>query len=148
MSNLCTECDKLLKESKTLPPTCVACNVKAHKSYHLQKFDKGKLQWHLLPMELPEAVIEVLEYGKQKYGKENGWMTVPNANERYLDACMRHLALVLKGEVFDEESGLPHYSHAACNLAFLLYFLRNQHNGATKSTEEKTKIHGEIMPNV
>ena len=38
-----------------------------------------------------------------------------------MDALLRHLLLYLDDPLaLDEESGLPHLEHAACNLAFLL----------------------------
>lgn len=35
------------------------------------KWDKGKLEWHLLPFGALVPVVRVLMYGKDKYGEEN-----------------------------------------------------------------------------
>lgn len=40
--------------------------------------------------------------------------------DRYVDALMRHtLAFVENHDSVDEESGLHHYKHMACNMAFI-----------------------------
>ena len=57
-------------------------------------------------------------YGNQKYGNPDNWKQVEP--ERYRDAAFRHfLAYLDDPHGLDEESGLPHLSHLACNLAFL-----------------------------
>jgi hypothetical protein len=39
------------------------------------------------------------------------------------DSAMRHIDSFLEGEDFDKETGLHHLKHAACNLAFLLWYV-------------------------
>ena len=57
-------------------------------------------------------------YGTNKYGNPDNWKQVEK--ERYRDAAFRHfLAYLDNPEGVDEESGLPHLSHLACNIAFL-----------------------------
>lgn len=88
------------------------------------KFDSGKLLFSTLTrgLALPlRAVAEVLTYGAKKYAR-NSWQTVPNAKVRYEDALDRHLNEWRSGKSHDEESGLHHLAHAACNVLFLLYF--------------------------
>lgn len=84
------------------------------------KFDGDKLRPSLLPIESLESILEVLEFGAKKY-EANSWQTVPDGETRYMDALMRHIFAINKGEELDEESGLPHLSHAGCCLLFLLY---------------------------
>lgn len=86
-----------------------------------RKFDGGKLDWTLLPVEAIEDVVKVLEFGAQKYGRSN-WTKVEDGHRRYLAAAYRHLVAIQKGEQFDPESGLPHAAHAVCCLLFLGYF--------------------------
>lgn len=84
------------------------------------KADNGKILTHLLFADMPEAleaVSAVLSYGAQKY-EPRGWMKVPD--EKYEDALFRHYLKWKQGEVVDEESGLPHSAHMACNMMFLL----------------------------
>ena len=82
------------------------------------KFDGGKLSWDLLPYDAIEKVVEILTYGAKKY-KPNNWQKVEV--ERYNAALMRHFTAHMKGEDYDEESGLLHLSHLCCNAVFLLW---------------------------
>lgn len=89
-----------------------------------QKYDSGKLLFSLLTRGLAaplRAVAAVLTYGAIKYSP-GGWRDVPDARRRYEDALDRHLNAWKMGEQFDEESGLHHLAHAACNTLFLLWF--------------------------
>ena len=40
--------------------------------------------------------------------------------KRYVDALYRHLLAYIEGNEVDEESGLSHLAHMACNISFLL----------------------------
>lgn len=94
------------------------------------KYDTGKPRLRLLFHDMSKQltrVAEVLEYGANKY-TENGWQTVPDAAKRYEDAMERHLAAWRQGQSRDQESGLHHLQHAACNLLFLLYFYEDEIN--------------------
>lgn len=86
------------------------------------KADRGKLDYTLVPIELEEAVCEVMMFGARKYSRD-GWRQVPDAPMRYLAALERHVKAFKAGEDYDPESGLHHLKHATCNLAFLLHFL-------------------------
>lgn len=82
------------------------------------KSDNGKLRISLVPTQIVRDCAEVRMYGDQKYHTPNNWVLVDK--ERYKDALMRHLLAFLDDEdSVDSESGIPHYKHAACNLAFL-----------------------------
>jgi hypothetical protein len=85
-----------------------------------KKFDEGKLEWDLIPIEALEEVVKVLMMGKEKYGKDN-WKKVDNSKSRYYNAGMRHRLSILKGESTDQESGLHHLAHSICNDLFLLW---------------------------
>jgi len=85
------------------------------------KHDQGKLRWTLLPWDAIEQVVRILEFGVRKYS-EGGWMTVPNARRRYLDALIRHAVAYAAGEREDADSKLPTMAHVACNALFLLWF--------------------------
>lgn len=86
-----------------------------------QKHDQAKPRFSLIPHTALWQVVEVLEFGAGKYGADN-WRNVPNARERYFNACHRHLSLWWAGEMVDDESGLSHLAHAACCLLFLMWF--------------------------
>ncbi len=83
------------------------------------KSDAGKPRYTLLPMKLLDAVTAVREYGLRKYKDSGSWKEVdPN---RYRDALWRHLVAYTEAPgSIDEESGLPHMFHVACNAAFLI----------------------------
>lgn len=86
-----------------------------------QKFDAGKLQYDLIPFECLDELAGILTYGCVKYGKPSGWESVPNMENRYFAALMRHLSAYRQGEQYDPESGRLHLSHALCNVVFLLW---------------------------
>jgi hypothetical protein len=90
-------------------------------TYYDQKFDQGKSQPRLMEVELRLALDDVqavLDYGARKYSP-GGWRTVPDAQQRYLDAAFRHLRAYCRGEMRDVESGIEHLAHAAVNLLFI-----------------------------
>ena len=82
------------------------------------KADNGKLQISLVPTQIIKDIAEVRMYGNNKYHAPNNWVLVEM--NRYVDALMRHLLAFLDDpDSIDEESGIPHYKHAACNMAFI-----------------------------
>lgn len=82
------------------------------------KHDKGKLDWTLLPFEQVESVVRVLDFGTQKYSRDN-WKYV--SRDRYEKALMRHAIQYISGEEIDEESKEPHLAHLICNALFLMW---------------------------
>jgi hypothetical protein len=85
------------------------------------KQDKDKIRVDLVDVDLIEGVAKVIDFGISKY-KEDSWKTVKNGKNRYYGALLRHLIAYRKGELIDEESGLPHLDHIATNVMFLKYF--------------------------
>lgn len=82
------------------------------------KADAGKLRLTLVPHEVIRAIARVRMYGAEKYGDPENWRRV--AVERYRDALLRHtLAYLEDPQGVDEESGLHHWEHMACNVAFI-----------------------------
>ena len=84
-----------------------------------RKFDGGKPRYGLLPPKALKATAEILTFGAEKY-EPNNWKRVPDAQNRYFDALMRHLWAWKEGETTDAESGKNHLAHAMCCLMFLL----------------------------
>lgn len=98
------------------------------KSNQRAKHDAGKLRPSLVPTQIIWDIAEVREYGNRKYGDPQSWRQVEL--ERYVDALYRHmLAFIEDHDSVDEESGIPHYKHMACNMAFLCEMLRRANNG-------------------
>ena len=82
------------------------------------KADSGKLPLTLVPTEMIRAVAAIRRYGVNKYSEPDNWKRVEL--ERYRDAAFRHFLAYLDDPTgVDEESGLPHLWHLACNIAFL-----------------------------
>lgn len=83
------------------------------------KADGGKPRPTLVPPSLMEAVTAIREYGCSKYHDPDNWKRVEP--QRYRDAAYRHWLAYLKDpHSVDEESGLPHLWHLACNVSFLI----------------------------
>lgn len=82
------------------------------------KRDAGKPRLTLVPRRIIWDIASIREYGTAKYHDPDNWKHV--APERYRDAAFRHFMAYLDDPYGnDEESGLPHLWHLACNIAFL-----------------------------
>lgn len=91
------------------------------------KQDRGKIRPSLVPTQIIRDIAEVRAYGDQKYGDTDNWKTV--GPERYVDALLRHtLAFMDDPKGRDEESGIEHFKHMACNIAFLCWFFAKGDN--------------------
>lgn len=89
------------------------------------KKDAGKPRLSLVPRRIIWDIADVREFTVQtKYKDPDNWKRVEI--ERYRDAAYRHFMKYLDdpGGV-DDESGLPHLSHLACNIAFLCELEQN-----------------------
>lgn len=85
-----------------------------------EKHDQGKPDWSLVPLKAAEEIVKVLTFGAKKYQRDN-WVKVPDGENRYLAAALRHLAAHQAGERSDSESGESHLAHAACCILFLIH---------------------------
>ena len=89
------------------------------------KADAGKARLSLVPTQIIWDIAEVREYGNRKYGDPNNWRQVEL--DRYVDALYRHfLAFLRDQDSRDMESGIPHFKHMACNLAFICELLEER----------------------
>lgn len=91
------------------------------------KADAGKPRPSLVPPQIIWDVAEVRAYGNAKYpeGGPDNWKQVEP--QRYIDALYRHLlAFIEDPESVDKESGIKHYKHMACNMAFLCELLKGE----------------------
>lgn len=87
------------------------------------KADAGKLELDLVPVQMIRDVAEVRMYGNKKYGDTDNWKTVEM--RRYVNALLRHTAAFVEDyNGVDEESGIQHYKHLACNVAFICEMMR------------------------
>jgi Domain of unknown function (DUF5664) len=82
------------------------------------KLDAGKPRPWLCLSGFARALAEVADvttFGARKY-TPGGWATVPNGQERYMEAFARHMLALGQGEVYDPETMLPHKAHMIWNL--------------------------------
>jgi hypothetical protein len=109
----------------------------------VQKDDNGKLRWDLLPLDVVEMLVEIYEFGANKYA-ENSWRTIENGYKRCRAALFRHLTAYDKGERVDPESGKSHLAHAAWNALSMVYFAERESENIPlqpKKSEYKLIIH-------
>lgn len=85
------------------------------------KADHGKEPISLVPTQIIWEIAKVRDYGvnvKYPGTGRDGWREI--GIERIRDAMLRHCLRYIKEPYgVDEESGLPHLSHLATNIAFL-----------------------------
>lgn len=81
------------------------------------KDDDGKIMMSLIEPQFLKGTANVLTLGAKKYSVGN-WKKCDD-RQRYEDALLRHIYDYLQGNKCDEESGVSHLYHAACNLMFL-----------------------------
>lgn len=115
------------------------------------KVDAGKVRPSLILGQMARAITAVAEigtFGAAKY-TDGGWLQVPNGQQRYEDAKLRHLLKRLGGETHDPDSHKLHLAHEAWNaLATLELYLREQEAKVSLFTfHERARVVGE-EPNV
>lgn len=69
-----------------------------------------------------DSMAAVLEYGAQKYDRDNWRKPSPNKLSS-ADSLYRHIDAILEGEELDKDSGFQHIGHILCNIMFLTYHL-------------------------
>lgn len=84
------------------------------------KYDQGKPSISLIPVEALLGEAEVFDFGAKKYGKHNFRLGMNHT--RVLDAALRHILAIVRGEDLDPETGKPHWAHARCCLSMYAYF--------------------------
>ena len=86
-----------------------------------KKNDQGKPRFSIVCDLMDELglINNVMEFGAAKYGRDN-WKQAPTSS-RYVDAGIRHLLQARGTTPSDDESGMPHLAHAACNILFAMY---------------------------
>ena len=95
------------------------------------KFDEGKRDWSLLPLDSVEEIVKVLEFGAKKYAAHNWSNNGGFKYTRVLNAILRHIFAFMRGEDLDPETGLSHLAHAGCNILFILHFIKHKDKYST-----------------
>lgn len=93
---------------------------------YVTKNDKGKPRLDLVPLDIVDAIGEVMTEALKVY-TENSWKTVEK--HRFIAATMRHWNKYKEdNKSINEDTGLPHLWHAAANIAFLVNFENRKEN--------------------
>lgn len=87
------------------------------------KYDEGKPMFDLIDPTWEEEVAKVLTFGASKYAPDN-WKGLDP--KRIRNAAQRHMNAYRRGEMLDEETGLPHLAHASCCLMMLHWHEANK----------------------
>lgn len=83
----------------------------------------GKLELSHVPSQIIRDIAEVRMYGNAKYKDPDNWQVVPT--KQWVDALYRHLLEFIDNpNGVDSESGIPHYKHMACNIAFICELMK------------------------
>lgn len=100
------------------------------------KYDDGKSPYDLLDPVALEGLTQVLKFGAQKYASWNWAKGITYT--RLLAALLRHTFAILRGELVDPESGLPHINHVGCCWMFLSHMMavRPDMNDLPKRNED------------
>ena len=89
------------------------------------KADAGKLELDLVPTQILKDIAQIRMYGNAKYGDPDNWKQVEL--RRYINALLRHtLAFLEDNNSVDDESGIEHYKHMACNMAFICHMMKEK----------------------
>lgn len=91
----------------------------------IAKDDMGKAKLSLVPVQIIRDIVVVREYGTEKYHDPDNWKKVEL--QRYIDAFYRHwLSFIEDNNSKDAESGIEHYKHMACNMAFICELMKER----------------------
>lgn len=101
-----------------------------------RRYNEGKPRYSLLDKDFLEEFTKVMTYGYNKYttkdeqgniistGRDN-WRLGLSWSDT-IDSMMRHLAEFRDRKLYDDESGLHHMAHIACNAMFLHYYSKHK----------------------
>ena len=85
------------------------------------KYDTDKTPYDLLDPVALEGLGNVLKFGAKKYASWNWAKGI--SYSRLIAALLRHTFAILRGELIDPESGLPHIDHVGCCWMFLSHHM-------------------------
>ena len=90
---------------------------------YAERYNEGKVDYTLVYPRFLEELSKVMMQGEKKYGRNN-WIKLwgDDTNNVVHASIYRHLIAMLKGQVKDDESGLPHAAHLAANAMMLIKY--------------------------
>lgn len=108
------------------------------------RYNQGKLRWRNIPMFMLRGLVDVGQFGEEKYDTYNFLKGLSVSDT--LDSGFRHLDAFLDPNQsdYDIESGLPHIDHACWNFIVAAYMVKNRpdlddrYKGQNDSTNTQT----------
>ena len=100
------------------------------------KYDQGKPDFTLIPIEAMEMMAEGFAYGARKYTRSNYRLSSLHWT-RLSAACLRHIYQWLFVSTLDEESGCNHISLALCSLAMLAFQIKRHPEADDRGLKNK-----------
>ena len=82
------------------------------------KRDETKTRWSHIPWEGLEGAANIITEKAIKFKEKRGkpeWCELEDNEYRYLDALIRHIVAIQKGESMDPDSERPHTEHLIAN---------------------------------
>jgi len=89
------------------------------------RFSSGKIRYDLVAPWAMEQLAKVYTFGTIKYDDDNWWKGLKWKRD-VLGCVFRHVWKWVRGEKYDDESGLHHLAHAAWNCFALMEYERNE----------------------
>jgi hypothetical protein len=86
-----------------------------------KKFDSEKTDYSLFEPTAMQMYCEVSQMGAVKYGRNNWKQATYDDRFRIQAAVLRHFMAYMSGEMYDQESGKSHLSHALWGLTTIRY---------------------------
>lgn len=92
-----------------------------------KRYNEGKIDYTLLPLDALREEALVWTAGMEKYGRRN-WEKLWGDDTRQVvgASALRHLLAYLGGEEYDPETGLHHLAHLRCNCAMGIRYSNNK----------------------
>ena len=106
-----------------------------------KRFNAGKIDFTLIPVDAEEEEARVWMAGEVKYGRDN-WTKLWGEDTviEVMKSMQRHVNAIRRGEMLDAETGCQHAAHIRCNAAMLIRWY-NQQTTLTSSPETKRPSH-------
>ena len=94
------------------------------KKERADRFNTDKPKWALVDFKSLEPMVNVLEFGAQKYSKDN-WKKGLLVTE-ICESLLRHTFDLLEGKTLDDESKLKLTGHILANAMILEHMISNK----------------------
>lgn len=102
------------------------------------RHNSGKRKWSLVDFKALEPMVEVLEFGAEKYSADNWKNGLPY--KEICESLLRHTVEFLEGGNLDPESGKPEVGHILANAMFLSHmflFRKDMDDRSSEKSHEK-----------